>query len=1552
MNIFRRIVSLILSLLLVLGPGFYNIGPRIASAQPVNINPPRTAVPMEDLVNELLAETDDPNDQDSDGLPDSVEAILGTDPENADSDFDRIDDYTEFTNGLNPLDPDSNTDGLPDYLEINNVAVDFDNDGLDNAWDFDNDGDGVNDGVDLSPFAVTDVTQNLELSINSQGGPLSINIQLKPKNQEYLLLFGKSWDWPDGDKEGSFKDYDNSKEDVSIFPMLEMTVNEPPSQEEVEKYSIGVDGNTVLIPLYPVYDHGTVVAFAGRLLYPTSSPSNLTIDAKMIWKVVGKNDPDEQTLNQDTLLATYYDEFSITGLNAKESSGTEVGLFYSNELNQAVAANLQLAYDFIRISGNHIADMPAMLANNGISVSNVQQSYAHLDEALLAVANDLTPQVLDSLESGRKLPIITLIEERSSSMEMTSFQTVPSSGISYNIDLASEPDVTMKTMKTPWHETTGYDGLSTKDILAEVHGLTTDSDATYNLMSLMLFWNTGEQTLEGAGLPVTDPPADYQLVSDLTQDIAGGTMVGLELLYQAGAGLNKLLSYNTIEFLQTKGWPASLGSQPFPEIAKFGDCPEFKSWIQQCKRVQDSLDYYKKLEKCLEVLDAVALFVDAGFAAATVVSLAQNNNLNGLALHNALMDTMMDYYYACALFMIGAIPYVGWLVAIAIEISDMFGNWSDDMIDFFIGWTAGVDYRVTPKIEIIGDPVLTFTDLDGNGMDVGDRIEYSSRLKGTVSDGRWDITSSSYIRPYYWLYGPGGSNSPVTYYYWNEFVTGEGNKFLPMPYYDDPEWIDTEDSTAVWKADEYPAGGWIEPGAAMPNFPVHLRTDAFFSLGYRWSHYVASPFKWGWCYHNSYNRGITQAGSTTLYFDIMPATLDDFVQWRSIPTLDSDGDGIKDADETMSNPWMLDTDGDGLMDKFEVDNGIDPLNYDTDGDGLIDWFEVQYGTDVHNPDTDGDGLDDFIEISGWLISFKYGPNEHEFKMRVNADPLIPDADGDGLDDSMEYQSGLNPRSADTDGDGTPDVGDPKIPVTHIEYDKIITGTIPLQNPGDFSFPYPYYDLEIDKNGNFYVPTVTGNSLGSDYVSKYAPDGTPQSGWLSNPDDFIFPSVVAVDLPNDRLYFFDLELQHIFVYNTDGTYQTKWPISYNDNEGHPIGHPMSLTFDSDGHLNMLRLNYNSWSPHTATIEKYETDGTFLSTWEDMFGTGPGQFSLPIDMAIDMVNDYYYIANGPGETGNASGHVSKFEADGTYIRDIDGTEPAEFPRVATDKDGFFYLITDTAIDKYDHNSVLVTSWKDADDPNIQLDTPHAAVVDGLYNIFVLDYGDTNPGHDWPYGRILKFTQTMETEPVVDDNPDRDGDGLLNDVETAGWNISFTTASGPVSLNVTSDPLLADTDLDGLNDLEENTRGTNPRNPDTDNDGLTDIGDVNPLSFDNDQDGLSDGVESAFGSNPASGDSDQDGVPDAEEFALNSNPNSSDTDKDGLDDLTEYDLMADLTSPDTDGDQVFDGEEFNQGTDPVDDDTDGDGLNGRSLIRCPTTLTVTASLMAPNSIRVVIL
>ncbi len=124
--------------------------------------------------------------------------------------------------------------------------------------------------------------------------------------------------------------------------------------------------------------------------------------------------------------------------------------------------------------------------------------------------------------------------------------------------------------------------------------------------------------------------------------------------------------------------------------------------------------------------------------------------------------------------------------------------------------------------------------------------------------------------------------------------------------------------------------------------------------------------------------------------------------------VDSDGDGITDAEEAKlgTDANSADTDGDGLSDYDEINEyETDPLNPDTDGDGLSDGDEVNsYGTDPNKPDTDGDGLSDGDEVN-----------------KYNTDPNKADSDGDGLSDYDEVMTyNTDPNNADSDGNGFTD----------------------------------------------------------------------------------------------------------------------------------------------------------------------------------------------------------------------------------------------------------------------------------------------------------------------------------------------------------------------------------------------------------------------------------------------------------------------------------------------------------------------------------------------------
>ncbi|MEK7705243.1 MAG: Ig-like domain-containing protein [Myxococcota bacterium] len=119
---------------------------------------------------------------------------------------------------------------------------------------------------------------------------------------------------------------------------------------------------------------------------------------------------------------------------------------------------------------------------------------------------------------------------------------------------------------------------------------------------------------------------------------------------------------------------------------------------------------------------------------------------------------------------------------------------------------------------------------------------------------------------------------------------------------------------------------------------------------------------------------------------------------------DSDDDGVADGSEP---DWDLDTDGDGLI------NALDP---DADNDGILDGIESGV-TDALDADTDGGGASDGAEDAnhnGVIDDGETDPNNP-------ADDGTPlDSDCDGLSDAEEIAAGTDVYRADSDGDGVSD----------------------------------------------------------------------------------------------------------------------------------------------------------------------------------------------------------------------------------------------------------------------------------------------------------------------------------------------------------------------------------------------------------------------------------------------------------------------------------------------------------------------------------------------------
>jgi hypothetical protein len=124
---------------------------------------------------------------------------------------------------------------------------DVDADGFPNEWDVDNDGDGVVDSLDLSPFTRSTSKDSFHFEITTNGNPTYLDFQVRPKNSAELKLYLKTWDWP-VDAEGQIKDVDNSRDDVMITPMLELTLNKSPAaRSQLGEYGITITEQRVAL---------------------------------------------------------------------------------------------------------------------------------------------------------------------------------------------------------------------------------------------------------------------------------------------------------------------------------------------------------------------------------------------------------------------------------------------------------------------------------------------------------------------------------------------------------------------------------------------------------------------------------------------------------------------------------------------------------------------------------------------------------------------------------------------------------------------------------------------------------------------------------------------------------------------------------------------------------------------------------------------------------------------------------------------------------------------------------------------------------------------------------------------------------------------------------------------------------------------------------------------------------------------------------------------------------------------------------------------------------
>ena len=184
------------------------------------------------------------------------------------------------------------------------------------------------------------------------------------------------------------------------------------------------------------------------------------------------------------------------------------------------------------------------------------------------------------------------------------------------------------------------------------------------------------------------------------------------------------------------------------------------------------------------------------------------------------------------------------------------------------------------------------------------------------------------------------------------------------------------------------AGIIFEFLTAKPNVALTITGDVKSKVRYK--NCVLWAFCWRKDMYKTYPDDLTP---TTIYLDILPATVEEFWNWNLFKSTSTQTADFTTETAVKSN-WQIDSDADGLSDGQEYMIGTLPDKWDSDGDGLSDGQEF-YHRDPVSGEWQG----------GWQVKLL-----NDNTTRVFSDPLMKDTDYDGLTDNIERAGALSPNA--------------------------------------------------------------------------------------------------------------------------------------------------------------------------------------------------------------------------------------------------------------------------------------------------------------------------------------------------------------------------------------------------------------------------------------------------------------------------------------------------------------------------------------------------------------
>lgn len=656
---------------------------------------------------------------------------------------------------------------------------------------------------------------------------------------------------------------------------------------------------------------------------------------------------------------------------------------------------------------------------------------------------------------------------------------------------------------------------------------------------------------------------------------------------------------------------------------------------------------------------------------------------------------------------------------------------------------------------------------------------------------------------------------------------------------------------------------------------------------------------------------------------------------------DPDSDSSVIAADTADNgiiDGLEDFDDDGLTNYREGVFGTDPFAADTDGDGLRDIYEAQYPRlNASAADTNGDGTPDP----------EWDPDEDTLTVReeqsAGTHPFINDTDSDNLTDGREVDRGTDPTVRDTDDDGIPDGREVRL------------GTDPLSADSDGD--------GVEDGKETFETTATNESLGVGVTlsesGRLSQEVTIENGtspifdrepvedaqvtpWVNLESTHSFESAnVTFEYTDEQLGSTDESDLAVFRYNeTINGYEmlpTAVDAENNTVTGRTEHFSRFVVFDVQNWAEQFTTETPATGSAPSDTKTPVDVVTVIDTSESIDNSDPNGYRkdaakrfvgalLDIDRAgvIEFSSDASVEQQLTSDFDAVNASVDGLEADGgTDIGDGIHNAIEQFDQHSTDSRPQAIILLTDGKDDYDGGT---TEAELAAERGITIHTIGfgSANETELQEIAETTGGSSNivdDASDLPevFSRVAKRTTNTAQ--------DSDGDGIPDEVERRG----VPTSQGLIK----TDPYVADTDGDGLDDGEElgsptKVENLDPRVKQRLIDGPLELAGYDPANARRE-------VYVNPNSDPAWRDTDGDGVDDYTETTQETPVAWTDSKSDtrtvlGEGDPEDADLEgayertsaeSDPWDADTDGDGVEDGTEWRMGTNPEKKDTDGDGI-----------------------------